>query len=112
MNLMIRRTFLEVLASGLLNAPLATEPQQGRKVWRIGLIMVARRKDPGALFQGLRELGYVEGETLAVEPRYSEGRAERFPEFAAELVRLKRAVSVALREGAHGPGSKATASDG
>src|SRR5262249_23135583 len=82
-----------VLVVSLL-APLVLQAEQARKVWKIGLIAVAPRQDQTAVFQGLRELGYVEGENLAVERRYSEGRAERFAEFAAELVRLNVDVIV------------------
>src|SRR6058998_2867566 len=70
-----------------LAAPLATEGQQAGKVWRIGFISVAPMKIDAALFQQLMELGYVEGQNLVVERRYSEGRAERFAEFAGELAR-------------------------
>jgi putative ABC transport system substrate-binding protein len=86
---MNRRAFLGTLGLGVFAAPLAGAAQQGGKVWRIGLISVASRKDHAAFFDRLRELGYVERGTLAVERRYSEGHVERFPEFAAELVRLK-----------------------
>ena len=92
----MRRIGLAVMLIVSLLAPLVLQAEQARKVWRIGLIAVAPRKDQNAVFQGLRELGYVEGENLAVERRYSEGRAERFPEFAAELVRLN--VDVILVE--------------
>src|SRR5215471_6446997 len=92
----MRRIGLAVMLVVSLLAPLVLQAEQARKVWRIGLIAVAPRKDQNAVFQGLRELGYVEGENLAVERRYSEGRAERFPEFAAELVRLN--VDVILVE--------------
>ena len=78
-----------MLGGGLLAAPLVVEAQQAGRVWRIGLISVASRKEHAAFFDRLRELGYVEGGTLAVERRYSEGLVERFPEFAGELVRLK-----------------------
>jgi putative ABC transport system substrate-binding protein len=83
-----RRTFLACTGAVLLAAPLAAEAQAG-KVWRIGLIAVTRATGEEAFFERLRELGYVEGQNLVTERRYSEGRAERFPEFAAELVRLK-----------------------
>jgi ABC-type uncharacterized transport system substrate-binding protein len=63
------------------------EAQQAGKMWRIGFISVAPMKIDEAFFQQFRELGYVEGQNLVVERRYSEGRAERFAEFAAELVR-------------------------
>src|SRR5262249_37565561 len=74
---MERRTFITMLASGLLAPPLAAEAQQARKVWRIGLIGVSPRKDQNALVQGLRELGYVEGGNLAIERRYSRDRTDR-----------------------------------
>ncbi len=77
------------LVLAALAAPLAAEAQTAAKVWRIGLIVVAPASPLEALAQGLRELGYVEGQNLIIERRYSEGRAERFSEFAAELVRAK-----------------------
>ena len=85
---MERRTFMALVSGSLLAAPLAAEAQKG-KVWRIGVISVTRRAGEEAFFERLRDLGYVEGQNLVTERRYSEGRAERFPEFAAELVRLK-----------------------
>src|SRR5262249_9662323 len=79
-----------VLTLSLFLVPLVTEGQPSPKLWRIGFVSVApRREVDDVLFQGLRELGYVEKQNLVIERRYSEGRAERFPEFAAELVRLK-----------------------
>jgi putative ABC transport system substrate-binding protein len=84
----IRAALGAALALGLLVQPLAPEAQQSGKVWRIGLISVAYLRIEDVFFQHLRELGYVEGQNLVVERRYSEGRAERFPEFAAALVRL------------------------
>jgi putative ABC transport system substrate-binding protein len=85
---MDRRAFVGTLAGGLLAAPLAAEAQPAGKVWRIGLISVTHRRTEDVFFQRLRELGYVEGQNLVVERRYSEGRAERFPELAAALARL------------------------
>ena len=78
---------LGALVLSLLSTPLATEAQQAGKIWRIGLISVSYARIEDVFFQQLRELGYVEGENLVVERRYSEERAERFAEFAAELVR-------------------------
>ena len=87
---------LLVLAIGLLCAPFAAEAQQARRIARIGfLVNNAPTHSPGdarvwdGIWQGLREQGWVEGHNLVVESRFSEGRAERFPGFAAELVRLK-----------------------
>jgi putative ABC transport system substrate-binding protein len=85
---MDRRAFVGTLAGGLLAAPFAAEAQPAGKVWRIGLISVTHRRTEDVFFQRLRELGYVEGQNLVVERRYSEGRAERFPELAAALARL------------------------
>jgi putative ABC transport system substrate-binding protein len=89
-----RRTFVGSLAGSLLAAPFAAEAQSAGNVWRIGLVSVAYLRDEDVFFQRLRELGYVEGQNLVVERRYSEGRAERFPEFAGELVRLKADIII------------------
>jgi putative ABC transport system substrate-binding protein len=82
---------LLTLALGLLVAPLAAEAQPPGKVYRIGFLSTnpppARVWD--ALLDGLRERGYSEGRNLVFERRFSEGQAERFPEFAAEMVRLR-----------------------
>jgi len=78
-----------VLAVTLTLAPPAAEAQQRGKVYRIGFISVTHIPGEEAFFERLRELGYVEGQNLIAERPYSEGRTERFPEFAAEFVRLK-----------------------
>jgi putative tryptophan/tyrosine transport system substrate-binding protein len=79
------------LALGILAAPLAAEPQPPVKVYRIGYLgttpPAAHLWD--ALLDGLRERGYRDGRDLVFERRFSEGTAERFPELAAELVRLR-----------------------
>ena len=73
--------------------PLAVEAQPAEKIYRIGTLssvtpsMEAARYE--ALRQGLRELGYVEGQNIVIESRYAEERRERLPGLAAELVRLK-----------------------
>ena len=89
---MNRRTFLFGLTLGALSAPLAAEAQpQTGKVWRIGVLMSLYPPDadaPQALRQGLRTLGYVEGQNLAIDWRYVQGRDDRLPTLAAELVRL------------------------
>ena len=90
---MDRRTFIGRVAGGLLAAPLAAQAQQAGKVYRIGILetIPAARNAANfdALRRGLRDLGYVEGRNLVIEYRSADGRAERFPELAAELVRLK-----------------------
>ncbi len=78
-----------VLTVTLTLAPLAAEAQQRGKIYRVGFITVTHIPGEEAFFERLRELGYVEGQNLIAERRYSEGRTERFPEFAAEFVRLK-----------------------
>jgi ABC-type uncharacterized transport system substrate-binding protein len=92
-----RRTFLGVIAGGLLAAPLATEAQQAAKIARIGLLANNPAANPHlieAFRQGLRDLGYVEGRNLVIEIRSGEGKLERLPALAAELVALKVDVIV------------------
>jgi ABC-type uncharacterized transport system substrate-binding protein len=72
--------------------PLAVEAQPATKIPRVGLLDYTASWDP--LRQGLRDLGYVEGQNIALEYRRSEGRSERLPALAAELVRLKVNVIV------------------
>ena len=97
---MERRRFVKVIAGGLLSAPLAAEAQQPGKVFRIGILANVPLTDPegaplwGAFIQGLRELGYVEGRNITIERLSSEGKYERLPDLAAELVRLKVDVIV------------------
>jgi putative ABC transport system substrate-binding protein len=85
---MKRRAFLAVFA-GAAAWPLVARAQQPGKIRRIGFIAHRNEKFYDLLFQRLRELGYTEGQNLIVERRYAEGRAERFQDFAAEMVRLK-----------------------
>jgi ABC-type uncharacterized transport system substrate-binding protein len=96
-----RRTFLVTFVGGILTAPLAAEAQTAEKVYRIGMLG-SSASDPlvEAFKQGLRELGYVEGRNIMVEYRSAEGRTERLPELAADLVRLKVDVIVASSQGA------------
>ena len=92
---MDRRTFLGAFASSLLAAPLAAEAQQAAKIARIGFLTPAA--DPRlreAFLQGLRDLGYVEGRNLVIEIRSAEGKFQRLPALAAELVALKVDVIV------------------
>jgi putative ABC transport system substrate-binding protein len=82
-----------VLTLSLFDAPLAVEAQQAAKIPKIGLLLTATPATVAypleAFRQGLRELGHVEGKTVVLEVRYGEGRPERLPELARELVRLK-----------------------
>jgi putative ABC transport system substrate-binding protein len=96
------RLAVALLAFVLLAVPLAGGAQPGRRVARIGYLSGAVGPTSPefshlqqAFLEALRELGHVEGENLVIERRYSEGRDERLPELAAELVRLKVDVIVA-----------------
>jgi putative ABC transport system substrate-binding protein len=95
---MERRRFIEVIAGGLLAAPLAAEAQQAAKIARIGYLTPNLAAFPHlqeAFRQGLRDLGYVEGGNVVIEYRDAEGKFERLPTLAAELVALKVDVIVA-----------------
>jgi putative ABC transport system substrate-binding protein len=94
---MERRTFLGTLAGGLLAPPLAAEAQQARKAYRIGLLSpTSQSPSIEAIRDGLRTLGYVEGQNLVIEYRSAEGRFDRLPDFAVELARLHVDVIVAV----------------
>jgi putative ABC transport system substrate-binding protein len=87
---MERRAFVAGAGAVLLAAPLATEAQQA-KVSRIGILATANPRSAPfyqAFEQRLRELGYVEGQNIAFEYRDAEGKLDRLPGLAAELVRL------------------------
>ncbi len=102
---MDRRTFLAMGVTGLLAAQRAGQAQQAGKVYRVGLILVTAPVSEMAgpepanplargFVQGLRALGYVEGQNLILERRSAEGRYERFGEIVAELVSLRAEVIV------------------
>src|SRR5712692_6193876 len=92
-----RRTFMASMIGAVLSVPLAIEAQQAGKVPRIGFLFYG---SPGpspeldAFRQGLRELGYIEGQNIAIEVRSANGRVGQLPELAAKLVRLKLDVIV------------------
>jgi putative tryptophan/tyrosine transport system substrate-binding protein len=87
-----RRAFIGAL-TGLLAAPLAAEAQQAGKVYRVGYLtagsVTANPRVLEAFRHGLRDLGWVEGQNIVIEYRSAEGRFDRLPDLAAELVRLK-----------------------
>jgi putative ABC transport system substrate-binding protein len=87
------------LTLSILATPLTADAQPAEKVHRIGRLSPGLPEtNPGleAFRQGLRELGYVEGQNLVIEYRYAEGRDDRLADLAAELVRLKMEVIVAI----------------
>ena len=89
-----------ILLPALLGAPLAAEAQEAGKVARIGFLGTASssNRSPGldAFRQGLRELGWVEGQNTVIDYRRAEGRLDRLPALAAELARLKVDVIVTV----------------
>jgi putative ABC transport system substrate-binding protein len=94
-----RRTFLTTLTGGLLAAPLAAEAQQPERVARIGLLRTGAPPDPAldAFKDGLRELGYVEGQHVTFDVRFAAGQLDRLPSLAAELI--QRNVDVVVTGG-------------
>jgi len=90
---MNRRLFIGSLAGSLLGAPFGTHAQQSERIYRIGILesipAVQNAANLNALRKGLQQLGYIEGKNLIIEYRSADGRAERFPELASELVRLR-----------------------
>ena len=96
---MDRRTFFRRLTGGLVAAPLAVA-QHRAKVPVVGILNIAvgpRSTTVDTARQGLLDLGYVEGQTIAFDVRFAGGKAEAYPAFAADLVRRK--VDVLLVSG-------------
>lgn len=85
-----RDTVLALLALGLTGAPLRVRAQAPGKPFRLGILRQTSANDPltALLRAALGEVGYVEGQNIAVEWRFADGRADRLPALAAELVRL------------------------
>src|SRR2546428_8545786 len=97
--MMNRRAFLCGLTLGMLFPPLAAKAKPAGRVARIGVLWFTFPPVSAPFFEalrdGLRELGYVEGQNIAFEQRWAEKNPHRYPELAAELVRLKVDVIVA-----------------
>ena len=90
---MIRRREFITLLGGAAAWPLAARAQQAAKLPTIGFLGQNTRSAwseyVAAFVQRLRELGWIEGRTIAIEYRWTDGRSKRVAEFAAELVRRK-----------------------
>jgi len=89
-----RRTLISGITFGLLAAPLAAGAQRAGKVPVLGVLVPAEPDSPtephlSAFRQALHDLGYVDGQTVAVEYRYAHGKADLYPDLVAQLVRLK-----------------------
>lgn len=97
MHRVLRRRFL-IGAGALLAAPLAAEAQQAGKVYRVGFLWDSPAMFPDAMqaFRGgLRDLGWIEGQNIVIEYRWTEGRYDRLQQLAEDLVRLKVDVIIA-----------------
>jgi putative ABC transport system substrate-binding protein len=95
---MRRRDFISFaggFATSSITWPLTSLAQQAGRIWRVGALSGAARPPVletspyGGFSQGMRELGYTEGRDVITEWRFAEAKAERYAEFAGELVRLK-----------------------
>jgi putative ABC transport system substrate-binding protein len=89
----VRAVAVAALVVGLLATPRAAGSQSTGKAWRVGFLGDGPRAERAAINlepfrEGLRGLGYVEGRNLVIEERWSDGRSERLPALATELVRL------------------------
>ena len=82
-----------MLALGILAAPLTVEAQQPAKVSRVGFLSLLPQEQAlshiKALHEGLRGLGYIEGQNIILEYQFADGTAERLPDLVAELIHLK-----------------------
>src|SRR4030095_2539706 len=86
-----------LMATILLSTVSFTEAQEAKKIPRIGFLAVLARilTTEQAFLQGLRDLGYIDGQNIIIDYRFAAGKVERLPELAAELVRLKPELIVA-----------------
>src|SRR5258708_39661426 len=97
--MMDRRTFIGCVAGGLLAAPVGARAQQSGKVPVVGILNYSvgpRSRSVDGTRQGLLELGYVEGQTIVFDVRFAGGKPESYPGFAADLVRRKVDVLLAI----------------
>jgi len=96
---MNRRTAIRRLATFFLTTASLAQAQQPKKIPLIGYLSTGNAASDSARAKGirlaLRERGYIEGQNIASEYRYAEGKQDRYPELAAELVRLKVDIIVA-----------------
>ncbi len=95
---MDRRAFIVTLSGGILAGPLAAEAQPAGKIPRLCFLELNAglwRSVYSPFFQGLRDLGYVDGQTITIDYLSADGRVERFPTLAADCVRLKADIVVA-----------------
>jgi putative ABC transport system substrate-binding protein len=107
-----RRAFIASLTFGALLASRPADAQKAKGMHRIGWLAPASAANDlpnlEALRAGLREIGYVEGQNITIEARWAEGRSERLPALAAELVRLPVDVLCTAGSQASGAAKQAT----
>ncbi len=110
---MNRRTAIRQLATFFLTTASLAEAQQAGKVFRIGFLELTTASGSAGLWKAFQEeltkLGWIEGKNIAIESRFAEGKAERLPELAADLVRLKVDVIMCGSTSAALAAKKATA---
>jgi len=112
-RVIVRSALITSVVLGILAHPVVAVAQSPSKVVRIGYLGVGGRTPdgapPGPLREGLRDLGHIDGQTVVYEARFAEGKLERLPDLAAELVRLPVDVIVATGGPATAAARQATA---
>jgi putative tryptophan/tyrosine transport system substrate-binding protein len=92
-----RREFITLLGGAVVAWPLAARAQQGEPMRRIGLLLVSGPEPLGPFREALADLGYVEGKNIQIEVRSAQGQDTRLLELAAELVRTRVDVIIAVQ---------------
>ena len=105
-----RREFITLVGSGVASWPLSASAQQIGRMWRIGVLVAEPWPEVEGLHDGLRELGYRDGENVLLEYRFANGDAGRFPALVADLIRLQVDVIVTWGTPATLAAMKATSS--
>jgi len=110
--LLVLLVAIVAIVLGGVSAPVGTDAQPAPKAFRVAYLAAGGRTPdgapPGILREALRELGWVEGQNIAYEARFAEGRLERLPVLAAELVRLKVDLIVTVGAGTSAAAKQAT----
>src|SRR5678815_1496074 len=91
-SMISRRQLVIALGASSIAAPFGSFAQQQGKVWRIGFLFagtLAQRPQAQGFWEGLKELGYVTGKNILIEIREAEGKTEKLPDLAKELVSWK-----------------------
>jgi len=95
---MRRREFIKAMAGSAVAWPLTARAQQAGKIWRIGMLETTsatlNAANVEAFRSALQRLGYIEGQNLVIDYRSADGRSERLPALAAELIRVKSDIIV------------------